>query len=291
MKTKLVALLGWLVLPVALASLVWAIILWRYPVEQPLAPQPIRAKPQVAWPHNLAKFWVSTTQAELEQEATTNASIPLTSLPIQVQGVLFSSQIKRSVVLLSYKNKQLTLSLGDELDTDIFLALIEPDALIFSNQGQLEKLVLHLEHANLNLDASAADSNTANIASSRTPNNSTNNTLETQRLSSRILEDTFGPQFKQQLLSDPLQLMSYITLQPRNQNGKLEGFVLQAGAKPELFQQLGLVAGDLLVAVDGIAVSDTAALMQLTANLAQAEAVAVDIKRGTKLLRLSLEME
>ncbi len=33
------------------------------------------------------------------------------------------------------------------------------------------------------------------------------------------------------------------------------------------------------------------ALMQLTANLAQAEAVAVDIKRGTKLLRLSLEME
>ncbi len=175
----------------------------------------------------------------------------------------------------------------DELEEGILLIKIKQDALVFNRNGQLEQVLLNLDKtAKLNQQPEQKLSQPASAATNDLPSQVTE-----QRVGSRALEETFGPEFRQSLVRDPLQLMSYISVSPSSKEGQLQGFVLQPGSKPELFKHFGLQAGDLLVAVDGDLVSDTSAMMALHSRLATAEGVDIDLMRGDERLRIRIEME
>ncbi len=286
---RLFFLLGWLVLAVALASLVWSVLLWRYPVPvaEDNASTPLTTK-KAAWLKGIEKHWVKESLSLVEtQDDEPQEPIQVSRLAVKVQGVLFSNLAERSVVMLSYRNKDLTLSAGDELEEGILLIKIKQDALVFNRNGQLEQVLLNLDKtAKLNQQPEQKLSQPASAATNDLPSQVTE-----QRVGSRALEETFGPEFRQSLVRDPLQLMSYISVSPSSKEGQLQGFVLQPGSKPELFKHFGLQAGDLLVAVDGDLVSDTSAMMALHSRLATAEGVDIDLMRGDERLRIRIEME
>lgn len=279
--------LGWLFLAMALASLVWSFLLWRYPL--PVAEKSTPTNPvasQAIGLNGLEKHWLVGEQ-KAPQKVKTNEPIQVSRLAVKVQGILFSNQAERSVVMLSYRNKDLTLSSGDELETGILLVKIKQDALVFDRNGQLEQVLLDLDKtAQLDQPLEEKPSKPASAASNELPSQVTE-----QRVGSRVLEATFGPEFRQSLVQDPLQLMSYISISPSSKEGQLQGFVLQPGSKPELFKHFGLQAGDLLVAVDGDLVSDTSAMMDLHSRLATAEGLDIDLMRGDERLRIRIEME
>lgn len=305
MKAKLVALVGWLLVPVVAAGVVWSVISWLYPVAPLVEVTPQQPKAPTVWLTGLDKHWV---QADPEQAVSPQQAMQIqpSSLVLTVQGLLFSNQQQRSVVMLRYQNKDLTLGVGDELTAGVVLSQIQADALIFSRNGQLERVEVQLEQKNgqglTGLDNSSpavkSTSGVANASSSRSTasaavgQQSVNQQPVSQAVvGSRVLEETFGPEFRQSLLGDPLQLMSYITLVPQSEGGQLQGFELRPGTKPELFQHFGLQAGDVLVAVEGKPVSDTAAMLSLTSTLSSAAAVEVDLLRNSELVRIRLEME
>lgn len=279
--------LGWLFLAMALASLVWSFLLWRYPL--PVAEKSTPTNPvasQAIGLNGLEKHWLVGEQ-KAPQRVETNEPIQVSRLAVKVQGILFSNQAERSVVMLSYRNKDLTLSTGDELETGILLVKIKQDALVFDRNGQLEQVLLDLDKtAKLDQQLEEKLSKPARAKSNELPSQVTE-----QRVGSRVLEETFGPEFRQSLVQDPLQLMSYISVSPSSKEGQLQGFVLQPGSKPELFKHFGLQAGDLLVAVDGDLVSDTSAMMDLHSRLATAEGLDIDLMRGDERLRIRIEME
>lgn len=279
--------LGWLFLAMALASLVWSFLLWRYPL--PVAEKSTPTNPvasQAIGLNGLEKHWLVGEQ-KAPQKVKTNEPIQVSRLAVKVQGILFSNQAERSVVMLSYRNKDLTLSSGDELETGILLVKIKQDALVFDRNGQLEQVLLDLDKtAQLDQPLEEKLSKPARAKSNELPSQVTE-----QRVGSRVLEETFGPEFRQSLVQDPLQLMSYISVSPSSKGGQLQGFVLQPGSKPELFKHFGLQAGDLLVAVDGDLVSDTSAMMDLHSRLATAEGLDIDLMRGDERLRIRIEME
>ena len=286
---RLFFLLGWLVLAVALASLVWSVLLWRYPVPvaEDNASTPLTTK-KAAWLKGIEKHWVKESLSLVEtQDDEPQEPIQVSRLAVKVQGVLFSNLAERSVVMLSYRNKDLTLSAGDELEEGILLIKIKQDALVFNRNGQLEQVLLNLDKtAKLNQQPEQKLSQPASAATNDLPSQVTE-----QRVGSRALEETFGPEFRQSLVRDPLQLMSYISVSPSSKEGQLQGFVLQPGSKPELFKHFGLQAGDLLVAVDGDLVTDTSAMMALYSRLATAEGLDIDLMRGDERLRIRIEME
>ncbi|NLW05370.1 MAG: type II secretion system protein GspC [Pseudomonadaceae bacterium] len=279
--------LGWLFLAMALASLVWSFLLWRYPLpvaEKSTSTNPVAS--QAIGLNGLEKHWLVGEQKS-PQRVETNEPIQVSRLAVKVQGILFSNQAERSVVMLSYRNKDLTLSTGDELETGILLVKIKQDALVFDRNGQLEQVLLDLDKtAQLDQPLEEKLSKPASAKSNELPSQVTE-----QRVGSRVLEETFGPEFRQSLVQDPLQLMSYISISHSSKEGQLQGFVLQPGSKPELFKHFGLQAGDLLVAVDGDLVSDTSAMMDLHSRLATAEGLDIDLMRGDERLRIRIEME
>lgn len=288
LSLKLLTLAGWFTLAFCLAWASWAVITWLYPAQPYVAKTTSAPAAKALWATSLNNYFIS--QEEVAEEISPTQEVEKSRLPISVQGVLFSNLTNRSVVLLKYKNKFLTLVEGDELDTNILLVKITNQALIFNNRGQLEEVSLQLEGETLNLFETETASEDKKPATSSTSTISREPVSE-ERLGTRALEDTFGADFKENLLKDPLQLMSYITLIPVNEEGKLKGFRLQPGVKPELFNHFELEANDLLLAVDGIEVSNTQQMMQLTSKLAEATSVSLDIQRGEEVIRKYLDME
>lgn len=280
--------LGWLLLAMALARLLWSFILWRYPLPAEVAIKATQPQVNAAWLKGIDRHWLADERVPEEIEVDSNAPIQVSHLAVKVQGVLFSNQAERSVVLLNYRNKDLTLSVGDKLEDGILLVAIQQDALVFNRHGTLEKVLLRLD-----APAQFQQENTAlsKQPATKKPVDNLSKEVTQQRVGSRVLEETFGPEFRQDLVKDPLQLMSYISVLPSSKAGKLQGFELKPGVKPELFNHFGLQAGDVLVAVDGDLVSDTSAMMALHSRLAITEALDLDLLRGNERIRIRIEME
>lgn len=285
---KLLVLLGWLLLAVASASLVWSVLLWRYPLPAEIATKTTQPQVNAAWLKGIDRHWLADEQVPEEIEVDSSTPIQVSRLAVKVQGILFSNQTERSVVMLNYQNKDLTLSVGDKLADGILLVKIKQDALVFDRNGELEQVLLELDKA---ANLQPGQPTLSKQPAIQKPIGELPTEVTEQRVGSRVLEETFGPEFRENLVRDPLQLMSYISVTPSSKNGELQGFELKPGVKPELFKHFGLQAGDLLVAVDGDLVSDTSAMMALHSRLATAEGLDLELLRGSERLRIRLEME
>jgi len=285
---KLFFWLGWLLLAMALASLLWSFLLWYYPLPVDSAANPRSVQPQAAWLEGIERHWFTVEEANKPVVFDADTPIQVSRLAVRVQGVLFSNQAEGSVVLLNYRNKDLTLSVGDLLEKGILLVAIKQDALVFERNGELERVLLELDTPDKLQQGQATLSKQP---AKESINQQLPSEVTQQRVGSRVLEETFGPEFRQDLVNDPLKLMSYISVVPSSKEGKLQGFELRPGVKPELFNHFGLQTGDLLVAVDGDSVSDTSAMMALHSRLATTEGLDLDLLRGNKRLRIRIEME
>ena len=302
---------GWLLLAPVLAGFIWTLLQALYPQPQQAETQRPTAQLEVLWINDLGDYWQPAAAREPEPQLT--QTIEPSRLRVDIQGVLFSSVPGRSVVLLKYRNQDMTLSEGDELEEGVKLQEIRRDALIFNRQGQLESVALELsEEESRQVDRHLLNSEeTATRSASRSPTRgrtrearqaerssqesqaaaASQDIAHQERVGTQALEETFGPDFRESLVRDPLQLMRYITLSPHNEGGQLQGFRIRPGSDPALFNSLGLEAGDLVVTVEGTPVSDTSAMMQLHGQLATARSLDVEILREGERLLFSLEME
>lgn len=297
---------GWLGLAYVLALFTWTLLLSLAPLPESGASNFSSASPDILWIANLDDYW----QPAEEQQVTEQVQpIERSRLRVDVQGVLFSSRPKASVVLVRYRNQAMTLAIGDSLEEGIMLEEIRPDALVFNRQGRLEKVDWQLgspdrqvskdrlldQPTQMSSTSSARrpgrPNSSAESATSRESSSGEQSVTRQERVGTQPLEDTFGPNFREALVRDPLQLMRHVTVSPHNEGGNLQGFRVRPGSDSKLFDSLGLKAGDLVVAVNGSPVSDTSAMMQLHGDLASATALDVEILREGERLLFSLEME
>ncbi len=284
---------GWVLVAVAAGWLTSRVLLMMEPLPEP---QITHSSPPAVfhWPQNLSRVWVAP------QRSATPRAVQPSRLPVTVMGAFLSPLPGRSVVVLGYRSQLLTMSEGDELDQGIVLLEIQADQLIFDHRGRTEAVRWQLEESTLSPaqrldrgDAPASQARRSQRSVVEPVNRSTQPEppVEEFHLGTRALEDTFGPEFRRSLVQDPLQLMRYVMVAPRQSEGQLQGYELRPGQDASLFERLGLQAGDLVVAVDGVAVTDTAGMMSLHGRLAQAERLEVDIVRDDRPYRFRLDME
>lgn len=75
-----------------------------------------------------------------ERDTPVATGIPLTSLPLTWIGGLKAEPLAASVVVLSYRDQQHTLTRGQALAPGIVLHSIDESGLIFEHNGRLERL-------------------------------------------------------------------------------------------------------------------------------------------------------
>jgi type II secretion system protein C len=85
------------------------------------------------------------------------------------------------------------------------------------------------------------------------------------------------------------ELTEYIRPSPVYDGDALVGYQVYAGAHSEVFSQMGLRAGDMIVALDDTPLTESEAAWNLLRRLADGQMLSASVKRGSELIRLSLD--
>lgn len=276
-STVLVLVLAWLA-----ARLVWALV-----------PAPITARwtppPPVPQIHGTASqttkgatrleaavglFGVDTQTTD-ERSRLSAASIhalataPETHLNLKLLGILADRLVPSMsrALVASGNNDERPYSLGQAITSGVLLKAIFPDRIVLSRNGRLETLRLEMAEANT---GSASNDVPIAVAGQATG--------KAAKLSS----------IRTQLLSNPALAARFIRVRPVKSGNKQIGYRIYPGPDHTAFKATGLHAGDIVTAVNGVALSNPAQTLQLLSELSQAQQVNLTIKRGSKTINTTL---
>ncbi|MGY3871202.1 GspC family type II secretion system variant ExeC [Aeromonas crassostreae] len=238
------------------AGLTWRLLSLASP-EQPVAWQP---GVQVTEGGRQGTDLVPLTRlalfgrAELAKAQTrVAADAPKTQLNAQLNGVLASSDPAKSIAIIAHGGSQNSYGIGDYIDgTQAQLRQVFADRVIIARNGRDETLMLDGEQYGKPVPA--------------------------QEKAGGRLDEVRGA-----LMSNPGKLTDYLNISPVRVDGRMTGYRLNPGRDPELFNQLGLVANDLAVSINGLDLRDNAQAMQAMQQVASATEMTVTVERQGQL--------
>ncbi|WP_421227371.1 GspC family type II secretion system variant ExeC [Aeromonas enteropelogenes] len=177
------------------------------------------------------------------------ANAPRTQLNAQLNGVLASSDPARSIAIIAISGRQNSYGVGDMIDgTQAKIRQIFADRVIIAHNGRDETLMLDGEEYGKPLPTPEKPGNT--------------------------LTD-----LRQELMANPGKITDYLNVSPVQVDGRMTGYRLNPGSNPALFNQSGLQANDLAIAINGLDLRDNMQAMQAMQQMAGATEMTVTIER------------
>ncbi|MGY3903679.1 GspC family type II secretion system variant ExeC [Aeromonas lusitana] len=181
------------------------------------------------------------------------ADAPKTQLNAQLNGVLASSDPAKSIAIIAHNGLQNSYGIDDYIDgTQAKIRQVFADRVIIARDGRDETLMLDGEEYGKPLPKVARQD--GKLSSVRT-----------------------------ELMSNPGKITDYLNISPVRVDGRMVGYRLNPGNNPELFNQLGLVANDLAVSINGLDLRDNAQAMQAMQQVAGATEMTVTVERQGQL--------
>ncbi|WP_432460322.1 MULTISPECIES: type II secretion system protein GspC [unclassified Agarivorans] len=196
----------------------------------------------------------------IARPASTEA--PKTSLKLTLSGLVASSDPAKSLAIIENKGKQQTYGLDESIQgTQAVIKEIQVDRVILLHRGVYESLLLDPDNkvasARTNLRFKATGSSTATA----------------KQLKVDVKE----------VLKDPSKLTDYIRISPVRRDGALTGYRVNPGKNKGVFEQVGLKAGDLAVALNGFDLRDNAQAMQVMQEMADLTDITITVERDGQL--------
>ena len=96
--------------------------------------------------------------------------------------------------------------------------------------------------------------------------------------------------YRQQLYQNPQSLADVVSINAVRDGGELKGYRISPGRDREQFERLGFKPGDLVTAVNGIALNDPANTMRLYQTMRTATEAVFELERGQKPLSISVSL-
>ncbi|ROS01350.1 type II secretion system protein C (GspC) [Sinobacterium caligoides] len=205
----------------------------------------------------------------------------VTKLNLVLSGVMMSSNPDHSVAIISYQKKQKNYRPGAKLPGGGQVKLLEvyPDKVIISNAGRTESLLLFGKDSAM-LSSARAHAPKARATKPRVDDRRKDKNTQ------KVLQD-----MRQRLKNSPASLMKIINARPYNKDGEMIGYRVSPGREAEAFSQLGFERGDVIVAVNGEAVSDPSKLMELYKLAGTAEQVSLSVLRQGQTIDLMVGLD
>lgn len=203
------------------------------------------------------------------------ASAPDTQLNLTLLGVLSNGRDDKDrssrALIATQGGDEQPYAVGDDVARGVQLQAIFPDRVVLLRGGKLETLRL------------AKDSTGVSLAASPVSNESSQ---PAPTAGSTSLADV-----RSEILADPSKVANYIRVQPVNTGGGLAGYRIYPGRDRSVFASAGLRPGDVVTAVNGVALNDPTRSLQLLSDLSQSAQVNLTIDRGGQAQNFSLNLE
>lgn len=273
-------------LGLALSRMFW--LLWPAPAQDYLLP----AIPGMASAKSGEKIDIERiVQARLFGKADAGQTVSAapavkveTRLNLVLKGIFAYNHPTNSRALIEAEGKtEKPYAIGEHIIRGATLDEIHQDYVVLSRDGRQE--ILKLER---NKNSGSRSKRSAR----NTPINSNRNfrTPVQSRNSARnsTSQDYNLEQVRQEVLNDPSQISQYVRIQEYKQGGQLKGYRVYPGTQSGLFRQVGLRAGELVTAVNGVELNDPATALQMLGDLSQASEVTLTLERGGRTRTLNL---
>ncbi|ALO36088.1 type II secretion system protein GspC [Colwellia sp. MT41] len=217
------------------------------------------------------------------------ANVPETKLNLILVGTVASDDKSIAAAIIEYQGKQETYGIGDIiLGTRANLEQVLRDRVLIKLSGRLETLMLdgfdYRQPAQKVANKPAEKRNPRKIA----PLSSRSEVID-QRNNKKLTATakTLRAEFSQ----DPAKIGDYLRISPKRKNGKIIGYTLRPGKKPEFFKLVGLKAGDVAIEMNGYDLIAPIQAMQAMAEMRQARDISLLVNRQGSLTEILISLD
>jgi general secretion pathway protein C len=204
-----------------------------------------------------------------QQAAPARAAAPIeapdTRLKLVLRGALSSDDPEHArAIIADPRGKEDQYAIGDNLPGNAELSEVHPDRVILKRNGRYETLRLPQDKQQNTLRVSAT--NTSLRSTVRPPARSS----PAQRLQS----------ISQAVRRNPVSLYEVVRPVPKqDEEGNIIGYILQPGRDRELFNHLGLQAGDVVVQINDLKLDNAANSAQALRSVQNGQEVTMTVLR------------
>ncbi|WP_373019682.1 type II secretion system protein GspC [Thiomicrorhabdus sp.] len=209
-----------------------------------------------------------TQTTDLNDSGMSPSEVDASRLRLKLVGAIAIDG--KGVAIIESSGSTLVVSEGEEIISGVDLLKVYSDQVIILNRGKREKLMI--EQGGKDLFEPATQSGAGETSEI---------TTEHKQTLRKIGED---------LRSNPISISKYIRFQPMNKDGKWDAVKIWPKSEPEIFNEIGFKAGDLLKSVNGRTIQEMAqepSLWQAFLNESQFD---LTIERQGQLVNLSVDL-
>ena len=260
--------------------------------------------------HDLAALVSLNLFGEYNQQITTQTveqitSAPETRLQLTLSGLVASDDVNIAAAVIEHKKQQTTYGIDDIIEgTRASLEQVLTDRVIIKQSGRLETLMLdgadYNQPAQRVLNQHADNTSAQNPQSNTTQGLSNNNAPELAafKAKTQVVDQRTNEDFKRaaQLLRDDLnnspgKITDYLRITPVRNAGKISGYRLSPGKKPDFFTLSGLKSGDVAIEMNGHDLRVPLEAAQAMSALKSAQNIALLVERGTSVTEILFSIE
>jgi len=206
-----------------------------------------------------------------QQAAPVRAAVPIeapdTRLKLILRGAFSSDDPKHArAIIADPRGKEDQYAIGDNLPGNAELSEVLPDRVILQRNGRYETLRLPQDQQQKNITVSAVNTSLRSAVRPRagvTPS-------PAQRLQA----------ISQRVRQNPVSLYEIVRPVPKqDEEGNIIGYILQPGRDRELFDHLGLQAGDVVTQINDLKLDNAANSAQALKSVQNGQEVTMTVLR------------
>lgn len=208
-----------------------------------------------------------------------------TRLNLTLRGVVASTEDGLGHAIIEHKSRQEVYAVEDSLPVPgkVTLAKVMPKQVVLDNGGTYELLTLFDESGlSAQLPADRA-------APAARPRAKADNTRVERRDDPQTA--ALAGNYREQLYSNPQALVDVVSISAVREGDALRGYRIGPGKDSEQFQQLGFRDGDIVTAVNGIALDDPANTMQLYQTMRTASEAVFNLERDNQQVSVTVSLD
>jgi len=213
-----------------------------------------------------------TEEQTVAADLAVDENAATTKLNLQLHGVIASANPEEARAIIDTGKEQALYRVGEEIKNNngVRLAKVMEQRVILDNKGRSESLWLYSEE-----DFKKTASNRKNRF------NVPRNVQESRPPVNRSIRPSQIPK----TISDVVRFSVH------RENGAMIGYKVRPGRDRELFQQVGLKAGDVVTNVNGRQMNDPKQLREVYQELKTATEANLGVRRGDQELQITIRVD
>lgn len=224
----------------------------------------------------------------VEEPEVEMSNVPETKLNLVLSGLVASDDKSIAAAIIEYQGKQETYGVGDVINgTRANLEQVLMDRVLIKQSGRLETLML---------DGFDYNEPAKKVADRKAPARTRTNANERPSRSGVVDQRTnkaltaSATTLRNELSNDPAKIGDYLRIAPKRKDGKIIGYTLRPGKRPEFFKLSGLKAGDVAVQMNGYDLIEPTQAMQAMAEMKKARDISLLVDRQGSMTEILISL-